>query len=93
MLESEVKREIRTAYQTNTRWSDLVQHLQADPSQKTHQGTKQYRLEHQLLEVRESTGIDRKWRIVIPDVPSIKNRFCRKYMQCHMQDIYGIRGH
>ena len=40
MLESEVKREIRSAYQTDTRWSDLVQQLQVDPSQKRHQGTK-----------------------------------------------------
>ena len=78
MLESEVKREIRAAYQTNTRWSDLVQQLQADPSQKKHQGTKQYRLEHQLLEVRESTGTDRKWRIVIPDVPSIKKQILQE---------------
>ena len=60
MLESEVKREIRIAYQTDTRWSDLVQHLQADPNQKMHQGTKQYKMEHQLLEVRESTGTYRK---------------------------------
>ena len=78
MLESEVKREIRIAYQTDIRWSDLVQHLQADPSQKTHQGTKQYRLEHQLLEVRESTGTDKKWRIVIPDVPSIKKQILQE---------------
>ena len=78
MLESEVKREIRSAYQTDTRWSDLVQQLQADPSQKRHQGTKQYRLKHQLLEVRESAGTDRKWRIVIPDVPSIKKQILQE---------------
>ena len=78
MLESEVKREIRAAYQTDTRWSDLVQQLQTDPSQKKHQGTKQYRLEHQLLEVRESTGTDKKWRIVIPDVPSIKKQILQE---------------
>ena len=78
MLESEVKREIRSAYQTNTRWSELVQQLQADPNQKRHQGTKQYRLERQLLEVRESTATDRKWRIVIPDVPSIKTQILQE---------------
>ena len=78
MLESEIKGEIRTGYQNDTRWSDLVQQLQADQSHKTHQGTKQYRWEHQLLEVRDSTGTDRKWRIVIPDVPSIKKQILQE---------------
>ena len=77
-LESSIKREISVAYSADTRWSDMVKQLQSDHSHKIHQGTKEYRLEHQLLEVRESTGQSRKWRIVIPDVPSIKKQILQE---------------
>ena len=37
---------------------------------------------HQLLEVRECTGKDRPWRLVIPDVPSIKQKI--------MQEVHSV---
>ena len=77
-LESELKREIRAGYDTDTRWFDIVEQLKLDPSQRHHQGTKEYQLAHQLLQVRSSTGQDKKWRIVIPDVPCIKQKILQE---------------
>ena len=39
-------------------------------------------MDHQLLEVRDCTGKDTKWRLVILDAPSIKQRI--------MQEVHSV---
>ena len=48
--------------------------LQSAPGQNVQQGAKEYRMARQLLEVRQCTGNYRTWKLVIPDVPSIKQK-------------------
>ena len=69
-----MKREIKIGLDNDTRWADILEELQPAEGHKQQQGTKEDRLAHQLLEVRDSTGKDRKWRLAILDVPSIKQK-------------------
>ena len=78
LLESELKREVREGYANDTRWTDILEQLQSVQGHKQQQGAREYRLAHQLLEVRDSTGQDKQWKIVIPDVPGIKQKILKE---------------
>ena len=78
LLEPEMKREVREGYANDTRWTDILEQLQSVQGHKQQQGAREYRLAHQLLEVRDSTGQEKKWRIVIPDVPGIKQKILQE---------------
>ena len=78
LLEPEMKREVREGYANDSRWTDILEQLQSVQGHKQQQGAREYRLAHQLLEVRDSIGQEKKWRIVIPDVPGIKQKILQE---------------
>ena len=73
-LDSTLRGEIKEGLDNDTRWADILKQLQSAPGQNVQQGAKEYRMARQLLEVRQCTGTDRTWRLVILDVPSIKQK-------------------
>ena len=73
-LDSTLRGEIKEGLDNDTPWADSLKQLQSAPSQNVQQGAKEYRMARQLLEVRQCTGTDRTWRLVIPYVPSIKQK-------------------
>ena len=81
-LDSDLKREIKIGLNNDTRWAEILEQLQSAQGHRQQQGTREYRLARQLLEVRDCTGKDRKWRLVIPDVPSIKQKI--------MQEVHSV---
>ena len=81
-LDSTLRGEIKEGLDNDTRWADILRQLQSAPGQHVQQGAKEYRLARQLLEVRQCTGTDRTWRLVIPDVPSIKQKL--------MQEVHAV---
>ena len=81
-LDSTLRGEIREGLDNDTRWADILKQLQLAPGQHVQQGAKEYRLARQLLEVRQCTGTDRTWRLVISDVPSIKQKL--------MQEVHAV---
>ena len=81
-LDSSLRGEIKEGLDNDTRWADILMQLQSAPGQNVQQGAKEYRMAQQLLEVRQCTGTDRTWRLVIPDVPSIKQKL--------MQEVYSV---
>ena len=81
-LDSSLRGEIKEGLDNDTRWADILRQLQSAPGQNVQQGAKEYRMARQLLEVRQCTGTDRTWRLVIPDVPSIKQKL--------MQEVHAV---
>ena len=81
-LDSTLRGEIREGLDNDTRWADILKQLQSTLGQHLQQGAKEYRLTRQLLEVRQCIGIDRTWRLVIIDVPSIKQKL--------MQEVHAV---
>ena len=73
-LDSTLRGEIKKGLDNDTRWADILRQLQSAPGQYVQQGAKEYRLARQLLEVRQCTGTNRTWRLIIPNVPSIKQK-------------------
>ena len=59
-----------------------MRQLQSALGQNVQQGAKEYRLARQLFEVRQCIGTDRTWRLVILDVPSIKQKL--------MQEVHAV---
>ena len=66
-----MKREIQVGYDTDTHWIDILQQLESVQDHRQHQGAREYRLAPHLLAVCDSTGQDKRWKIVNPYVPGI----------------------
>ena len=77
-LDSTLRGEIKEGLDNDTCWADILRQLQSAQGQHVQQGTKEYRLARQLLEVRQCTRTNRTWRLVIPDVPNIKQKLMRE---------------
>ena len=91
MLDPEIKRELRIGCNTNIRWADIVQQLESVQGRRQHEGAREHKWSHQLLEVRDGTGQDKKCKIVNPNVLDMKQIFCKKCIQCHMPVTKDIR--
>ena len=74
-LDSTMWEKIKTVYETDSRWANIVAELKSDPQKNlVKQGVKDFRLSHDCLEIHDREGPDgvNRWRLVIPDIPGIK---------------------
>ena len=89
-LDSDLKREIKTGLNNSTRWAEILEQIQSAQGLRQQQGIREDKLTRQLLEVRDCTGKDRKWRLVILDVLSIKQKIMQ---EVHLVPYAGYLGY
>ena len=76
-LDSSMREKIKSMYESDSRWVDIVTELRSDPQKNlVKRGVKDFRLSHDCLEIHDSEGPDgvNRWRLVIPDIPEVKKQ-------------------
>ena len=76
-LDTTMREKIKTEYENDARWADIVAELRSDPQKNlVKRGVKDFRLSHDCLEIHDREGPDgvNRWRLVIPDIPEVKKQ-------------------
>ena len=72
-----MREKIKTIYESDSRWADIVAELRSDPQKNlVKRGVKDFRLSHDCLEIHDREGPDgvNRWRLVILDIPEVKRQ-------------------
>ena len=78
-LSRDLRDSIKTGLSQDRRWAAVLEELAAPNAMYTI-GERVYRLQRHLLEMKDTTQQEgARWRIVVPDVPEIKQQIMREY--------------
>jgi len=74
-LASDMRDAIKRGLREDRRWADIVQQLESGQTHRVQEGSREYRLQRDMLEVHNTErGDGTRWRLVLPNVPEVKKQ-------------------